>query len=184
MKKLITIALGLCLQVNVWALGGYGSLSGDEKMVAETIKNTLAVSEADAFALFDGYIKNYLDTDDWQYNSFNNETLTASKVEQSKNKTLYLNFVTDNRFINVSLIKFAAEKHVQIHALETLPRTAQIATDKHESLKADKEFTLDTDKPQFSVFTRKGYSDRVKVLVNSGVGGIQYVDFMSYDLKQ
>ena len=106
MKKLITIALGLCLHVHVWALGGYGSLSGDEKMVAETIKNTLAVSEADAFALFDGYIKNYLDTDDWQYNSFNNETLTASKVEQSKNTTLYLNFVN----IFQLLLNFTGER--------------------------------------------------------------------------
>ena len=184
MKKIGFLFVCLAFAGNAWALGGYATLSGDEKKVADAIKSNLSVSEEDAYQIFDIHIKGYLDSKDWQYNSFNNESLTSSKVQKSSNKALYLNFVTDNRFINVSLIKFSAEKQVQIHALETLPRSSQTAIEKYNSLKADSAYSIDQDKAEFSVFTKKGYIKYVKIMVYSGVGTVQYIDFGTYDLKK
>lgn len=182
MKKTFLI-LSLVLSLNSWALGGYGTLAGDDKVLAESIKKTLNISEADTYDLYDGYIRQYLNTKNWHYHLYDNESVSSSKIGTSENKTLFINLVTDDRYINVSLIKFPKEKQIQIQAIETLPRSSQVAIDKYNSLKNDKDFTLSSDQTEFSIFMKKGYTKRVKTLVYSGNGGIQYTDMYIFDLK-
>lgn len=179
----VFIILTFILSLNSWALGGYATLSGDDKQLADKIKETLGLSEADTYYLYDVYIRGYLNTKNWHYHTYGNESVTASKLGKSENKTFYINLVTNDRFINVSLIKFSKEKQIQIQAIETLPRSSQIAIDKYNALKNDNNFTLTTDQTEFAVFRRNGYTKSVKTLVYSGSGGIQFTDLYIYDLK-
>lgn len=171
------------LTSNAWALGGYGSLTGDDKAMTDRVMNNLQISEEDAYQLYENFLKSQLKTKNWQANSFNNETLKTSKVGDSKQRVLHINFVTDNRYVNMSFTKFNAQAQVLVQVLETLVRDNQQALQKHNELSKDDAWTVDADHPEFSSFSKKGSSDRVKVLVHSGVGGIQYVDLYSYDLK-
>jgi len=183
MKKIATLACALALHAGAWALGGYGSLSGDEKKVTDAVKTNLAISEDEAFKIFDAYLKAYLDTKDWHYNAFHNDSIKISRLAKSGNKTYHLNFVTDNRFINVTMLKFEKEKQVMIHTVETLPRNSSVVLDKYRSLKADDKYENDVDKGEFSAFTSKGFTSKVKMIVNSGTGAIQFVDLQLHDLK-
>lgn len=110
--------------------------------------------------------------------------LTTTKVGKSKTKAVFVNFVTDNRYVNISFIKFPSEKQVLIQFIEKLPRGSQLAVDKHNSLKLYSAWKIDSDSAEFSAFTKNGSSSKVKVLVNSGVGGIQYIDFYTFDLEK
>lgn len=183
MKK-VFLTLTLILSLNSWALGGYSTLSGDAKTIADAIRETLVLSDEDTYQIYEQYLKGYTNTKNWSFNGYSNSTLSSNKIEKSENKIYFLNFVTDNRFTNITLIKYAKEKQVYIHALETLPRSSQIVIDKYNALKKDKAYILDTDKEEFSIFSKKGYTERIKTLVYSGSGGIQYVDFFVYDLKK
>lgn len=182
MKRIATLAICLALQTGAWALGGYASLAGDEKKVADALKTNLAISEDEAYKIFDGYLKGYLDTKDWHYNTFNNESIKLSRLAKSGNKSYHLNFVTDNRFINVSLLKFEKERQVMIQTIETLPRSTSVVLDKHRALKSDDKYEADVDKGEFSSFTSKGFTSKVKMIVYSGAGAIQYVDMHLHDL--
>ena len=131
-----------------------------QKKFVTIIKNELELGDDDAYTIFDTYIKHHLDTKDWSYNYFDNETSDISRTQKSKNKTIYLNFVSDNRFTNISLIKFAAEKQIQVHSIETLPRNTQLAIEKYKELKNDSAYSLDLDKTEFSIFSRKNYTKK------------------------
>lgn len=183
MEKAFLILIFI-LSLNSWALGGYETLAGDDKKVADILKEALKLSNVDTYNIYDGYIKDYLNTKSWHYHGYDNETITSSKIGKSDNRTYYMNLVTDTRFINLSFIKFNKEKQIQILAIETLPRTTQVSIDKYDSLKSDKDFTIDSDQAEFSSFSKKGYSKRVKTLIYSGSGGIQYTDLFIYNLKQ
>ena len=183
MKKAILL-ISMIIQMNLWGLGGYGTLSGDAKNVADAIKDNLSLSEEDTYHIFDLYLKGYLNTKNWHYNGYRNSTIAGNKIEKSENKMYFMNFITDDRFINLTLIKYAKEKQVYIQAVETLPRSSSIVIDKYNTLKNDQTFTQDTDTEEFSVFSKKDRTDRVKTLIYSGTGGIQYVDFFFYDLKK
>lgn len=178
------LVLTFILSLNLWALGGYSTLSGDSKTIADAIKEKLALSDEDTYEIYEKYLKGYINTKNWSFNAYSNSTLSSNKIEKSENKTYLLNFVTDNRFINITLIKYAKEKQVYIQTLETLPRSSQTVIDKYNILKKDKTYTVDTDTEEFSIFSKKDYTERIKTLVNSGNGGIQYVDFFVYDLKK
>lgn len=182
MQKIILFLI-LIIQMNAWALGGYGTLSGDDKKIADKIKEALNISENDTYNIYNVYIKSYLNTKNWHYQAYNNNSVSSSKIGKSENKTLYINLVTDDRYINVSLIKFPKEKQIQIHAIETLPRSSQVAIDKYNTLKNDKDFTLNSDQTEFSTFAKKDYTNNVTTLVYSGNGGIQFTDFYIHDLK-
>lgn len=184
MKRFVLLFIAIAFHINAWALGGYASLSGDGKKVTDVIKDTLALTEDDAYQIFDNYLKGYLDTKDWSYNKFDNDTISTNKISKSPNKTIYLNFVSDNRFTNISVVKFSVEKQVIIHTIETLPRNSQTVIDKYNETKRDSAYKADVDKAEFSSFTRTGYTSRQKFVLNSGIGGIQYVDMFIYDLKK
>jgi hypothetical protein len=183
MQKAFLI-LTLILSLNSWALGGYSTLSGDAKTIADAVKEKLVLNDEDTYQIYEQYLKGYINTKNWSFNGYSNSTLSSNKIDKSENKIYFLNFVTDNRFTNITLIKYAKEKQVYIHALETLSRSSQTVIDKYNTLKNDKTYTLDTDTEEFSIFSKKDYTARIKTLVYSGNGGIQYIDFFVYDLKK
>ncbi len=181
--RMFVFLICLALSFNALALGGYDSLSGDDKKVTDNIKNNLSISESDAYRIYNKFLKGFLNSKDWEFNSYDNESLDSSKVGKSANKTAFFNFVTDNRYINLTFIKFPDEKQVLIQSIETLPRSSEDAIEKYNSLKADSAWIVGADKPNFSIFSQKNTSSKVKILINSGVGAIQYVDFFTLDLK-
>lgn len=182
--KLFFFVVCSALSMNAWALGGYGTLSGDDKKVTDNVKTKLDISEEDAFRIYEAFLKSHLNSKNWQYNLYNNESLDSTKVGKAPNKTLLVNFVTDNRYINLTFVKYQAEKQILIQSIETLPRGSQAALDKYSSLKTDTAWSVDSDETEFSAFTKKGSTEKVKILVNSGVGGVQYIDFYTFDLKK
>lgn len=181
--KILTFIVYSALCVNAWALGGYGTLSGDEKKLTDIIKTKLEITENDAFRLYESFISEQMNSKNWNYNVFDNQSLDNTKVGKSPYKTVLINFVTDNRYINLSFVKFPVERQVLVQSLETLPRSSQIALDKYNSIKSESAWTVDSDTPEFSTFTKKKLAEKVKILINSGVGGIQYIDFSTFDLK-
>ncbi|GFO66971.1 hypothetical protein GMLC_05500 [Geomonas limicola] len=189
MRKKLSLRLAVVITIvsaffstSVFALGGYKSLSGDEKELADALVRNLEINESDAYDLFEE-VKAHLNKKNWQYDGYTNDTLSGSKVKDSNVKFWFFNLTNDDRFVNVSFIKFTKEKQVLIQSVETLPRGSQSAIDKYNAVKKDKAFELVTDNDNFSVFKKTGYSDKVKVYTNSGVGAIQYVDFIKHDLK-
>lgn len=182
--KLFAFIICFVFNVDVWALGGYGSLSGDDKKITDTVRAELEITEDDAFKIYDVFLKDYLNTKNWQYNLYDNQSLKSTKVEKSSNKTLLVNFVTDNRYINLTFVKYPIEKQILIQSIETLPRTSQDALQKYDSIKNDAAWQVDSDNSEFSSFTKKDTTTKVKILVNSGVGGIQYIDFYTFNLKK
>ncbi len=183
MKKIYVWVFFALFSINASALGGYETLSGDSKIAADRIKKSLDITEEDTFRIFEGFVKEQMNTKNWHYNTFDNKSLKSSRVEGAGNKFVSMNIVTDNRFVNLIFIKFAAEKQVLVQSMETLSRPSQIVLDRHNALKKDSDFTVDTDNAEFSVFTKNGMTKKIKILVNSGVGGIQYVDLYTFDLK-
>lgn len=182
--KVKAFILFAVFSANSWALGGYGSLSGDDKKITDNIKNTLQISNEDAFTVYESLIKAHLDSKNWQYNTFNNESLDSSKVLKSRNKAMLINFVTDNRHVNISLFKHDQENQILAQAVETLPRKSDIAINKYNELKKDSStWAIDSDSPEFSAFSKKGSSSRVKIMVNSGIGSIQYIDFYTININ-
>lgn len=181
--KLITFIICAALSTNTFTLGGYGSLSGDSKKITDSIKNKLEISNDDAFELYDLCLKDYIETKNWHYNLFDNKTLESSKFKESPNKTVLVNFITDNRYINVTFVKYAKEKQILVQAVETLPRTSELALEKNNAIKKDSSWKSESDQSEFAVFGKDGRTDKIKILVNSGVGGIQYVNLIALDLK-
>ncbi len=182
-RTFATLTVCFALHAGAFALGGFNSLGGDEKKVAEALKSQLALSEQDAFRLFDGHLKTFLDAKDWQYNTFNNDSLTNARFGKNAHRVMHINFVTDNRFVNLTITKFDKERQLMIQSVETLPRNSATVLDKYRSVKADTAMEAETDKAEFSSFLTKGKASRVKMLVNSGVGAVQYVDLYLVDLK-
>lgn len=182
--KIKTFILLAVFSINSWALGGYESLSGDDKKITDHIKTTLQLTNDDAFTVYEGLIKSQIDTKNWQYNTFDNDSLDSSRVAKSKNKTLHINFVTDNRHVNISLIKFDSENQILAQAIETLPRKSDVAISKYNELKKDStNWTIDSDSPELSAFSKKKSSSRVKIMINSGIGSIQYIDFYTININ-
>lgn len=151
-------------------------------MVTDAIINNLGLGKNDAYNIYDKYVKQQLNTKDWQYNGFNNETLTKAKINKSDVKFFHINMVTDNRYVNISMHKYAKEKQVFIQVLETLPRQSNAITNTYNELKDDKEYKISVDKEYFSVFEKTGYTTYTKFINYSGAGGIQYIDFYVYDI--
>lgn len=178
----LIVIVSCLLSSNAFALGGYGTLSGDDKMVTDAIINNLGLGKNDAYNIYDKYVKQQLNTKDWQYNGFNNETLTKAKINKSDVKFFHINMVTDNRYVNISMHKYAKEKQVFIQVLETLPRQSNAITNTYNELKDDKEYKISVDKEYFSVFEKTGYTTYTKFINYSGAGGIQYIDFYVYDI--
>lgn len=182
--KLLAFVICSALSVNAWALGGYGTLSGDGKKLTDNVKAKLEITEDDAFRIYEIFLKDHLNSKNWQYNIYDNQSMDSTKVGKSHNKTLFLNFLTDNRYINITFVKFPTEKQILIQSIETLPRGSQVALDKYNSIKNDSAWNMDSDSSEFSAFTKKGFTEKVKILVNSGAGGVQYLDFYTFDLKK
>ena len=173
----------LLMSSNSFALGGYGSLSGDSKTVTDAIKINLDISENDAFNIYDKYIKNYFNVENWHYDLFNNDTLQLSKIKKSDVKIFHFNLANTNRFVNITMNKYPNEKQIFIQSIETLPRQSQVAIEKYNDLKKDKDFVASVDNDSFTVFKKDGYTEKIKILTFSGAGAIQYVDFMLYEIK-
>jgi hypothetical protein len=180
----IILVIFFLLSDNASALGGYATLSGDDKVVTDAIKGRLQISESDAYKLYELVLKGFLNTKTWSVNHYDNESLVSARVGKSANKTAFVNFVTDNRYVNLTFIKFPLEKQILIHTVETLPRSSQAAVDKYNSQKSEASWTIGVDSPEFSTFNKKGNTDKIKILVTSGAGGIQFVDIQSFDLEK
>lgn len=188
-KGLVKVASGLLVTgalmaaSNAFALGGYGTLAGDDKKVADVIKDNLEISENSAYEIYNTYIKTYINAKDWHYDTYNNSTLKAS-LSKSADRLLHLNFTTSNRFINLSFFKFAKENKIILERIETLPRTSETAVEKSNELKKDTSYSLGHEGEAIATFYSKEYSDKVKCLVYSGSGAIQYLDLLFYDLNR
>jgi hypothetical protein len=184
MKTMIKkmIFMGLVIS-NLLALGGMDSLPSDEKNVAKSIQETLAISKNDAFNVYKEYLQFYLNTEQWSLHFFSNTTLTHSKVVKSKNKTMFLTLLKDNRVVNISLIKFSNENQILIYVNETLPRKSAIALERFNELEKEKDYTKDRETSNFAYFSKKGYAKKVNIFVSSPIGTIQYTDLYSYNLK-
>lgn len=178
----LLLSVSVFYSANASALGGYNSLTGDDKKFADTLINNLDISQNDAYKLYDNY-KAYLNSTNWHFDTYNNETLSGSKVKVNNVKYLFLNLTNTNRFVNITFIKFSKENELLIQAVETLPRASQTAIDKYNEVKKDKDFTTSTENDIFSVFKKTDYTDKIKVMTNSGVGAIQYIDFFKLDLN-
>lgn len=162
MKIKVFIFLAI-FSLNSWALGGYESLSGDDKKITDHIKNALQISSDDAFTVYEGVIMNQLNTKNCQYNTYDNATLDASEVAKSKNKIFHINFVTDNRYVNISLVKYDLENQILVQSIETLPRKSDLAMGKYNELKGDSAtWTIDNDLPEFSAFSKKNRPPELK----------------------
>lgn len=182
-RKILAVLL-MMSSANAFALGGYGALTEEEKGVADMLVSNLLISEEDAYQLFNTNISSHLKSKDWQYDSFNNESLAGKgDAASSTVRVVHLNFTTDNRFVNITFTKLPAERIIYIQSIETLPRSNSSAMDKYNALQKDADYELKSDRDFFSVFAKKGYTDKVKTLVNSGNGGIQYIDFSFYEIK-
>lgn len=178
------IVIILCLlSSNVFALGGYKTLSGDDKTVTDTIMRNLELGENDAYNIYDKFVKQQLNTKDWHYYIYNNKSLTKTKINNSDVKLFHMNMVTDNRFVNISIHKYPKEKQVLVHVLETLPRQSNVIVNTYNELKNDKEHNISIDKEHFTVFEKDGYTSKTNLLTYSGAGGIQYVDFYVHDIN-
>lgn len=184
MKNFLILLLCTIVHVNASALGGYPTLEGDAKRIADVVISNLEISEEDSYELYENVLKTYFDTKDWHFDHFSNNTLTASKVTKSSDRTLLLNIVTEDRLVNISMTKFAVEKQVLIQAIETLPRSSQTVLKKYAELKKDKSYAVSIDKPEFSTFEKPKTAIRVKTMVNGSNGAIQYVDMFLRDLKK
>ena len=167
-----------------YALGGFETLHGDDKRVAEFIKKELQISSNDAYELYIDYIKSLLNTTKWHYTFYNNSSLKLSKIGNSKNRFLFINITTDNRFVNISTIKYKNEGQVIVQVIETLPRDSTVVVDKFNDLKKKKDYLISTENSSFASFEKKGFTSLVKTLAYSGVGAVQYVELYVYNLKK
>lgn len=182
-RLFLALFTSVALNASAWALGGYDSLSGDSKKLTDALIERLDVSKNDGFRLYEAYLKDQINAESWSVNHYGNSSISGNKVERSATRTMFINFVTDNRYVNLTFVKFMAERQILVQSLETLPRGVDVAMQKHNELKKDKDWSNEYSDAKYEVYGKKGQTDKVKVLVNSGIGGIQYVTFYAFDLK-
>ena len=68
--------------------------------------------------------------------------------------------------------------------IQTVPAPNEVVKMRSDELRNDKQFQKVTEKEFYLVYRKDRYADKVKYLINSGSGAIQYIDFSFYDLKE
>lgn len=183
MKPLI-LTICFAFSINAWSLGKNDSLPKDHEKITNSIKTSLEVSDDDAFRVYEDFLKVHLNSEKWQYNIYDNNTINSSKVGTSQNKTVLVNFVTNDRYVNIMFTKYKKEKQLLVQTIETIPLTSKQVLDKYKSLKNDSNWEINFDEPELSTFTKKGFAKQVKMLVDSNTGGVQYIDFFTFKLNK
>lgn len=181
MKKLIFTGLLVC---NLFAIGGMDSLPDDEKGVAKSIQKTLQLSKEDAFKIYTKILQVYFNSKAWSLHFFDNNDSAKNKIKDSKNKTMFITLLKDDRVINLSFVKFKNEKQLLVYLVETLPRKSTTAIDKFNDLEKDSKFTKTRETTTFAYFNKKEYNSKVNIFVSSPVGAIQYTDLYLYNISQ
>ena len=98
MKKIVLLVFIVC---NLFAIGGMDTLDVDERKVAKVIKNSLNISKKDAFELYTTYLHHY-HYNKWQIYYNDNDDAKISKLDNVKNKTLFISLINTSRIINFS----------------------------------------------------------------------------------
>lgn len=181
--KAVVFLISLVMTFNAYALGGYDTLDSDGKKVVDLLKDKLRVSPNDAYKIYMSYVHDLLvKAKDWHFDSYGNTSLKSGGVEDSKTRFLHLNIVTENRFENLSFVKPADANKVLVQSIETLPRSVSTVTEKYNEEKADKDFEVSSENNSYAIFSHKTSTAKIKTLVYSGVGGVQYTDFYYFEL--
>jgi len=180
---IILVFVAVIISSNSFALEGYGSLSGDDKEVTDIIKVDLAISENDAYTIYEEYVQCFL-TKGWHFDAYNNSTLDNAKVNSSDIMFININLVNYDRFVNVSMQKFTEQGKIIVQIIQTVPAPNEVVKMRSDELRNDKQFQKVTEKEFYLVYRKDRYADKVKYLINSGSGAIQYIDFSFYDLKE
>jgi|GEM_PF-4596482 len=81
MRSLLFV-ISLFISFNAFSVGGYQTLSGDDKKVTDAIKGKLQINESDAYKIYDIFIKANLNTKNWQINYYDNESLDYYKSRE------------------------------------------------------------------------------------------------------
>lgn len=181
LKKFILIVLFVA---NLFAIGGMDSLPEDEKSVAQSIQKTLELSKDDTFKIYKDTLQMYFNSKEWSLYFFNNDDPAKNKISDSKNKTMFISLLKDDRLINLSFIKFKKEKQLLVYIVETLPRKSTTIIDKFHNLEKDSKFKKARETATFAYFNKIGYNSKVNIFVSSPVGVIQYVDLLLYNIEQ
>lgn len=80
--------------------------------------------------------------------------------------------------------KFPKEGKIIVQVIQTVPVTNDVVIKRSDELRNDKQFQKVTEKELYLVYRKDRYSDKVKYLINSCSGAVQYIDFSFYDLKE
>ena len=88
MKRMFLFTAIVLSASGAFSLGGYGSLDGDAKKVADRLIESLDIEKEDAFTIYDNYMKGYIESKDWQYSTFTNGSNGLSKITDVLNSRL------------------------------------------------------------------------------------------------
>jgi hypothetical protein len=181
MKKLFLVFLFV---IHSFALGGMDSLPEDQRGVAKSIQDVLALSKNDAYKVYKKYVQMYLEDQHWQVHWFDNGNPAKGKMTKSPQKTMFLSIINDNRLVNISIFKFPKEHQLLVYTIQTIPAKSSLVLKKFEQLKNDKEYEKRRETARFAYFRSKEYMSRVNIYVEPPVGAIQYVDLSVFTLNK
>lgn len=184
MKKFL-LAISLLVATNTYAIDEQAKLADTQKSVVSRIKNSLQISEIDAYKVYKSTMENWTsekEDTDWFYTSIDNETLSAAKFKNSSTRFLQFNLANNNKLVNVTLIAMPGTNQIYVQTHETLPRTASLVIDKQSELKKDKNYDKKTDKAQYSIFSKKEKASEIILFANNGVGAVQFSESFLIDV--
>jgi len=181
MKKLLFMAI--LLSNFLFALGGINSLPDDEKQVALSIKESLKLTDAQAYKIYTSYVQAYLTSSDkWNVHYFDNTDPSRSKIDNSPIRSMFMGIANNTRLVNISFVKFPVKKQMLIYVVETLPRAQSLVLKKYNQLVDDSKFKKTRDTAHFAIFSKTGYMSKVNIFTGSVAGAIQYEDLYIEDL--
>jgi len=181
MKKLLFVVLFVSY---MFGLDSYSTLPSDEKAVVNKLETILGINQSNAYRLFKVHFKVYLeDTENWTIHWIDNTDPANDALNESSKKTAFMTILTDDRIINMSIVKYPNIKVLFIYNIETLPRPSAKVLAKFEKLKNDSKFVKKKETKTYAYFKESGYMSYVNILVKDGAGAIQYVDAYTFKLK-
>jgi hypothetical protein len=181
MLRLLLICLMLS---NLFALGGVSSLPDDEKAVVQRIDKALDIDENNGYEIYTGLIQGYLThSKHWNVDVFDNDSPSTGKMKNSKNKTLFMDILNDDRLVNISMFKFPNINQIMIYIVESLPRSNSVALKAFNKFKNDSSYIKKIENSNFTYFSSKNKMERVNIHVSSDRGVIQYTSLYVFNLE-
>jgi hypothetical protein len=183
MKKFGLSLLLALAPLSSFALSEIHSLSQDEQKAIAQFSSALSLSEDDALTVYKVAMQPHMKDKSWVYKFFDNGTLAKSHLADSPHRFLHMSLINDDRFVNYSFTRVRGTNQVLVYAVESLPRTSQLASKRDKELRADKKFEAVGGEKNFSMYKEKGKANVVSVFAGNGTGGIQYADHYFVDIK-